>query len=302
MNITALVSPLLALIAAPLLPGLINRAKAVLAGRRGAPILQLYYDLRKLLGKGEVLSRTSGWVFRLGPIIGLAAVMMTLLIMPFGPLPAMFSFNGDFIFFAYLLALKRFCTVLAALDTGSSFEGMGASREVFFSALAEPALLLGLAGLSRLTGSLSISEMIEKLASQPGMVASPAVLLIVIAVTLVFLAENARIPIDDPTTHLELTMIHEVMILDHSGPALAFIEYGAALQLWVLGVFIADILTPLRPDFWLSITACAAAMAVLAVVVGLIESSMARLRLIRVPQLLISASVFASLAIFLGLQ
>ena len=168
------------------------------------------------------------------------------MLLPFGGSRAPLSFAGDIILFAYLLGLARMFTVLAALDTGSSFEGMGASREVLFSALAEPSLLLALAAVTRQTGSVSLSDM--HLALSTTAWGHSALLLNLVAVVLlvVFLAENSRIPVDDPNTHLELTMIHEVMVLDHGGPDLAFILYAAALKLWLFGALIVDLVIPAR--------------------------------------------------------
>ena len=204
----------LAMLLAPLLPGVINRVKAWFAGRRGPPLLQAYYDLWKLLHKGAVYSTTTTWVFVAGPIVGLACVATALLIVPLGGVPGLLAFSGDFLLVAYLLGLMRFFTILAALDTGSSFEGMGASREAFYSALAEPALLLGLAAMAAQSHSLSLSAMYAAVTrSAMTSFAGPALLLVAAALLIVFLAENARIPIDDPNTHLELTMIHEVMVL-----------------------------------------------------------------------------------------
>src|SRR6266545_5288469 len=218
----------------PLLLGVVNRVKSLFAGRKGPPLWQLYADLRRLARKGAVYSRTTTWVFRAGPVVGLAAVVTAGLLMAFGGAPAALSFGGDFVLFAYLLGLARFATVLAALDTGSAFEGMGAAREVTFSSLAEPALFLCLVTLARATGSISLSGMLGPALPDAWGHAAPALLLAAIAVFVVALAENARIPVDDPNTHLELTMIHEVMVLDHSGPDLALILYGASLKLFLL--------------------------------------------------------------------
>jgi formate hydrogenlyase subunit 4 len=299
MDIGSFLPLVLALTAAPLLLGVINRTKAVFAGRVGPPLFQLYYDLRKLLGKGAVYSRTTTWVFRAGPIISLAAVLVAVTIVPLGSWAAALRFPGDLVLFVYLLGLARVFTVLAALDTGSSFEGMGASREVLYAALAEPALLLGLAAIVRKTNSLSLSEMNQGLGSlwaESGLV--PA--LVVVALMVVLLTENSRIPVDDPNTHLELTMIHEVMVLDHGGPDLAFIMYGAALKLWVLGTLLVDVLLPARSGIVVVDTLVAlAGMVGLAVLVGVVESTMARLRLIRVPQLLIGATLISALAFVL---
>lgn len=300
---TSLLPPLLALIFAPLLLGITNRTKAIMAGRVGQPLLQPYYDLWKLVQKGAVYSRTTTWVFRAGPIVGLGAVLTALALMPFGGTPALLAFPGDLVVFAYMLGLARFFTVLAALDTGSSFEGMGASREVTFSALAEPALFLGLAAVARHTGSFSLSSMFTGITTESWAQAGPAFVLLAAVFLVVFLTENARLPIDDPTTHLELTMIHEVMVLDHSGPDFAFILYGGALKLWLLGTLLISVLVPVHSGaLWLDTAAATVGMVGLAVFTGLIESSMARLRLLRVPQVLVGASVLSVLALVLVLR
>ncbi len=295
------ISPLLGLLLSPLLLGIANRVKAILAGRRGPPLLQAYFDLRKLLGKGTVYSRTTTWIFRYGPVIGLAAAGTGLLQVPFGGIAAPLGFAGDLVLFAYLLGLMRFFTILAALDTGSSFEGMGASREAQFAALAEPALFLGMASLAQRTGSFSLSEIYAQIDSLAWIKWGPSLALVSAAFLVVFLAENCRIPFDDPNTHLELTMIHEVMVLDHGGPDLAVILYGAALKLWALGALLVGVLVPVRTGFaWLDLAAALAGMLALAAIVGVIESAMARLRLLRVPQLLVGAGAFAALALILG--
>src|ERR1051325_1052923 len=263
----------LALLLAPLLLGVINRTKALFAGRRGQPLLQSYYDIWKLLKKGAVYSQTTTWVFRAGPIVGLATIVLAITLMPLGKIPALVVFQGDFILFAYLLGLIRFFIVISALDTGSSFEGMGASREMQFSTLAEPALFLGLATIARRTGTLSLTEMIAKISLNTWQMSGLAFALVVVALLVVLLCENARIPVDDPNTHLELTMIHEVMVLDHSGPDLGFILYGATLKLWALGALLIGIIVPIHSghtglDAALSI----GEMLVLAVIIGIVES------------------------------
>ncbi len=299
----ALIPPLLALVLSPLLLGVINRTKARFAGRRGQPVLQLYFDLAKLLRKGAVYSRTTTWVFRAGPMVGLAAALTAILLVPLGALPAPLAFGGDLVLFAYLLGLMRFFTVLAALDTGSSFEGMGASREVLFSALAEPALLLGLAALARRADSLSLSGIMAAVSPVAWGTGGVVLALVTAALMVVLLAENARIPVDDPNTHLELTMIHEVMVLDHSGPDLAMILYGAALKLWVMSALLAGLIVPLRSGkVWLDAAGTLGGLLIVAVLIGIVESSMARLRLLRVPQLLVAAGALAALALILVLR
>lgn len=276
------------LVLAPFLLGVVNRVKASFAGRTGQPLLQAYFDLAKLLRKGAVYSRTTTWIFRAGPVVGLAAVLTALALLPAGRhAPAAWSFTGDLFLLAYCLGLVRFLTVLAALDTGSAFEGMGASREVQFSALAEPALLVSLAALARLTGGLGLTDITAGLDAASWEAAGPALALVALALGVVFLAENSRIPVDDPNTHLELTMIHEVMILDHSGPDLAFILYGAALKFWILGALIVNVgISWIGGPAAVSLPAFFAGMFLLAVGVGVVESVMARFRLLKVPRML----------------
>jgi formate hydrogenlyase subunit 4 len=299
----SIIQVLSSLLLAPLLLAVITRTKAIVAGRTGPPLLQPYYDLAKLLQKSAVYSRTTTWVFRAGPVVGLAAMLGATVLVPLGGVPAPLGFKGDLILFAYLLGLVRFFTVIAALDTGSSFEGMGASREVTFAALAEPVLLLALAAVARKVGSLSLSTMYAGVDVSAWTGTFPALALLAGALLVVFLAENARLPVDDPTTHLELTMIHEVMVLDHSGPDLAFILYGGAVKLWLLGALVVGIVVPIRSsNVWLNGAAAMGGMLGLAVGTGIIESSMARWRLVRVPQLLVGAGVMSAVALVLMLR
>ncbi len=312
MNCTSLAVPALALVLAPLLPGIINRTKAFFAGRDGQPLFQLYYDLAKLLRKGAVYSKTTSWIFRAGPVVGLASVISALFMLPLGGAASPVSFSGDLILLAYLLGVMRFFTVIAALDAGSAFEGMGASREVQFSALAEPVLLMGLAAVAQVgrihvPGGpiepgwlISLSAMYSRLSLAVWIHSGPALLMVSGALMVVFLAENSRIPFDDPNTHLELTMIHEVMVLDHGGPDFAMILYGAALKMWVFGSLLSGLLIPVRTGiWWLDAGATTLGIFALAVVTGVVESVMARLRLHRVPQLLVSAGFLSTLALAL---
>ena len=303
MSILSLIHPILALILAPLLTGVINRIKAVFAGRTGQPLLQAYFDLFKLLRKGAVYSKTTTWIFRAGPVVGLASVLVALAVVPFGGISAPLHFGGDLLLLVYVLGLMRFFIVIAALDTGSAFEGMGASREVQFSALAEPSLLLGLTAIAYKTGSYSLSTMMPGVLSGIWVVDGSAMAMIAIAIFVILLAENARLPVDDPNTHLELTMIHEVMVLDHSGPDLGFILYSAALKLWVLGALLIGIVMPVHTgNLWIDIPAAVAGMIVLAILIGVIESITARLRLLRVPQLIIGAGAISIIGLILVLR
>ena len=281
----------------PLLAGIIARTKALVAGRRGAPLLQLYFDLIRLFRKQMVLSTTTTWVFRAGPLLAVVVPLLAMSFIPFGGIGAPFSFSGDFVFFAYLFGLARFFTVLAALDTGSSFEGMGAAREATFSCLAEPTLFIIFVVLARISGGLTLDTMLH--ASGAGM----PLLLSGVCLFIVVLAENCRIPFDDPNTHLELTMIHEVMVLDHSGPDFGLILYGAAMKLFVLGALLADlILPPSSGSLLLDAGLFAMIMLALAVGIGLVESAMARLRLPRVPQLLVGTSLLSFFSLILLLR
>jgi formate hydrogenlyase subunit 4 len=299
----------IALAGAPFLLSIINRTKALFSGRVGQPWLQPYYDIWKLLHKGAVYSRTTTWVFRTGPMVGLAAVLTALLLVPVGGTAALISFSGDFLLLVYLLGLARMFTVLAALDTGSAFAGMGASREVLFSALAEPALLLGVATVGRAVirpedaGSkiLSLSYLHAAMSTDVwGRPTGLFLLIVAVALLVVLLAETCRIPVDDPTTHLELTMIHEVMVLDHGGVDLAFILYGAALKLWLFAALLINVVLPVRTGRPLLDSAISLALLpAVAVVVGVIESTMARLKMNRVPHLLVGATALAALAFLL---
>lgn len=294
----------LLLLFAPLLQGVIVKTKAMFAGRVGAPLLQPYLDLARLLRKECVFSCTTTWVFLAGPVAGLVVPVLAALFMPFGALPAPFAFNGDLLLFVYLFALARFFTVASALDTGSSFEGMGGAREVTFACLAEPTVLFCLIVLARLSEGLSLSVLLG-----PHLEAAwrgPAGLslgLVAVCLMVVLLVENSRIPFDDPNTHLELTMIHEVMVLDHSGPPFALVLYGAALKLMVLGAPLVRLLLPVNTGS----TAGDAlifllGMLGLAVVIGVTESIMARLRLVRVPQVLVGTTLLAGFALVLVLR
>jgi formate hydrogenlyase subunit 4 len=313
MKMIFILHPLGALLLSPLLLGIVNRTKAFFAGRKGLPLLQAYYDLARLFQKSAVYSRTTSWVFRAGPMVGLAAAMTALLVLPIGGGAACLNFTGDLIFLIYLLGVMRFFTVVAALDTGSAFEGMGASREVQFSLLAEPALLLSLLAMGEIGESaiysgiplphLSLSGIYAGLSFSAWMHSGTVLLLAASALFIVLLTENARIPVDDPNTHLELTMIHEVMVLDHSGPDFAMILYSSAIKLWIFGALLAGILVPVRSgDFLLDGAATLGGIFLLPIGIGVIESSMARLRLLRVPQLLSGAGVLAILAIVLVLK
>ena len=285
----------------PLLLGIINKTKAWFAGRRGPPLLQVYYDLLRLMKKNVVISSTTTWVFLAAPLVSVISVLLAGLMVPLGPMAAPIHFTGDLIMFAYLLALGRFFTTLAALDTGSSFEGMGAAREVTFACFSEPALFLVLLVLVKLSGTLSLSAMLLSASHVLiGSTASAALVLAAVSLFVVLLAETSRIPIDDPNTHLELTMIHEVMVLDNSGPLLGAQIYASSVKLLILAAFLLHVVLPLDPALigrdWAIMLA---GLVAVAVIIGAVESLMARLQLRFVPTLLVAACLFSGFGFLL---
>ena len=296
-TLSSLAATVCALVAAPLLFGIVNRTKSFIAGRRGPPLLQLYWDVAKYLHRGVVYGETTSLIFRLGPVVALAVTVAALLILPLGGIGAPLPFTGDLVVLTGLLALGRFATVLAALDTGSSFEGMGASREMHFAALAEPAVLLAFATLAYTTGFLSLTPIYQAITAAAWINALPTFALTAMTLLVLTLVENTRVPVDDPTTHLELTMIHEVMVLDHSGPDLGYIHYTAALKFWIVSSLLIGLLIPVRSGiFWLDLTAMLSGLVGLAVAVGIIESTMARYRLVHVPQFIVGAATLSAVA------
>jgi formate hydrogenlyase subunit 4 len=297
-GIGACASPLAALALSPFFMGLINRTKAIFAGRKGQPLLQTYFDLYRLLRKGSVFSSTTTWIFKIAPIVIFSSTLAAVVFVPLFPAHGDASIPGDLVFLLYFLGLARFFLILSALDTGSAFEGMGASREAFFSALAEPVAFLCLLNVMRANGVDTLGAALCK----PMVTDSIAVLLSALPLFIVLLAENARIPFDDPTTHLELTMIHEVLILDNSGPGLALMEYAAAIKIWLFSLIIGKILMPASatgPIVQVGVLFCLTA--VIAVLVGVVESAMARVRLVKVPQLLFGAGIIALLGFLVSL-
>ena len=285
------------LLVAPLLPGIINRVKAWVAGRRGPPVLQLYYDLARLWQKGVVMSNLASPAFIVLPAVAWVAVLGAAMLVPLGPLGASLSFRGDVLLMLYLLALARFCAAWAAMETGSAFEGMGAAREVSYAVLAEAAMIAAILALSVQTGSVSLATMLAP-------AAGAGVFLLAAGLFIVLLAENCRVPFDDPNTHLELTMIHEVMVLDHSGPPLAAILHGASMKLLLFAVVLVQAVLPLGGLHPVA-AAGALAGAVLAVTlgVGMVESLLARLAFKQVPLLLTVAfllCLFALLVAWIG--
>lgn len=294
----------LALVLAPLFPGLILKTKALFAGKKGPPLLIKYFTLAKLLRKGSVYSTSTSFVFRLGPVVSCTTALLVLVFFPFAGFEPMLGFSGDVILVLYLLGLGRFFTILAALDTGSPFEGMGAAREAFFSTLAELGTFVVLIVFFRMNGSFSLGDYfsgpqaITVTGSQGALL-----LLVLVALFMIMLAENSRVPVDDPATHLELTMIHEVMILDHSGPDLALIELGAMYKLLFYASWIASLIKPFTPTNTLvNILFFYGLIMLVAVAIGVTESVTARLKMPLVPKYLLTAFALAFLAIILTME
>lgn len=301
-NPQAIVYFLISLLVAPMLPGLINKVKAFFGGRKGPPVFQLYYDLAKLLRKSMAYSRTTTAVTRIAPFVVLFSTLGAGLVIPLAFRDSVISFAGDVILMAYLLGIGRFFMVLAALDTGSAFEGMGASREVLYSALVEPAFFCGLLVLVQQTSEISLSGIFAKLAVDFWQ-ANPGILfLLASSWMIVLLTENARIPIDDPNTHLELTMIHEVMILDYSSKDLAVMEYASAYKLMLFSCLLVNLIfSGQNQPVLLQMTLFATGIVLIALVIGIVESTIARLRLINVPRIILGSGALGIIALILKL-
>jgi formate hydrogenlyase subunit 4 len=281
-----------------LLPGVINRVKAWWGGRRGAPLLQPLWDTRRLLGKQPVYSVVTTAIFRLTPLVVLATTLVAAILAPLLPGGGLLPFNNDFVAFAYILGLGRMFLTLGALDTGSPFEGMGSAREATFSVFAEPALFLVFGTLALGSGHGTFAELMRPHGWQ-AFLTTP---LCGLALFLLLQIECARLPVDDPTTHLELTMIHEVMILDHSGVDLAMLQYAAGLKLTIYAGLLAALVNPISVDAQplLSALASLAGMLLIAVAIGFLESLLARLRMRLIPQFAMAVAVIAFLALVLA--
>lgn len=263
--------------------GILNRVKSLWSGRKGPPIFQSAFDVVRLFKKTPVYSTTTSWIFRVAPFLLLATSVLSASIVPLLGSSPIFSFPFDFVWIAYVWGLGRMGIMLSALDTGSSFEGMGASREATFSTFLEPVLFLAVGSLSLQTGEHTLHGALSLRPYDAESIvlwsASIFALLIVLQV------EAARMPVDDPATHLELTMIHEVMILDHSGPELAAIQWGNAIKFLIGSSMLATLLNPLSGRVGLLPSTVNLFLCIsIAILLGTIESLMARLRLALVPK------------------
>ena len=292
-----MLSLILIILAASFFTGIVIRTKSIASGRKGPGIFQPIKDVVRLFKKGAVYSETSSFVFRIAPTIYFASVFVAMLVVPFGQSKGLISFNGDFIFFAYILALGKFFNIIGALDTGSSFEGMGASREALYSMFAEPAFFLVIGSLGILTGHTSFQEIFMSLHLGSSITYALGVLAAFVLL-MIAMIENSRMPIDDPKTHLELTMVHEVMILDNSGFDLGLILSAGYLKFAIYGALIFNLFIGII-SYEYAIPMFFIIQFVLAVIAGLIESFMARYRMNHNAQFIVVLSS-VSLLIFFG--
>ncbi len=292
-----MISIVLMVITALFFPGVIVKSKAKFSGRKGPGIFQPWFDIARLLRKGNVFSNASSYVFQISSSVYLAAVFTALLFIPFENLGPLISFTGDFVLFAYLMALGRFIIVASALDVSSGFEGMGANREVLYGLLVEPAFFILIGSLAMFTGHASFASIFQGLHYTSYF---SAVIGVLAAFTFsqITLVESSRLPVDDPLTHLELTMVHEVMVLDHSGFDLGIIKVANNLKFAIYGMLSANCLIPHELDFWVRIVIYFVLQVGLAVAIGFIESFRARNKMAMNPQYILSISAIATILIF----
>lgn len=288
---------LLMLVVAIAIPGVINRTRATLAGRKGLPFVQHLRNVRLLLRKGSVYSTTTTALFRIAPAVYLGAAIVALLFMPVADLYPLISFEGDVICFAYTLALARVAIILAAMDTGSSFEGMGAAREALYGALIEPALMIGFATLAMFCGYTSFADIFAHEQSFNAQITIVMFLIAYLFITIAFV-ESGRVPVDDPRTHLELTMIHEVMCLDYSGIDMGMIHIAGWLKTACFSMIAANAIAATCCFHWWF----AAPLSILltGLSIGFVESTQARNKLVRNTTFIVTISALAALIFFIG--
>jgi formate hydrogenlyase subunit 4 len=292
-----MLSILLILFSSMFFTGMILKTKSITSGRIGPGMMQPVKDVIRLFRKGAIYSETTSIIFRISPVIYFSTVFMACLVVPFGSYKGIVSFDGDFIFFAYVLALGKFFNIISAMDTGSSFEGMGASREALYSMFAEPAFFILVGSFALFTGNTSFHKIFSTLhlgSSITYMLGGLAAFVLI----MIAMIENSRMPVDDPKTHLELTMVHEVMVLDNSGFDLGLILFTGYLKFAMYGALIADFFIGGLSIMW-TIPMFLMIQILFAIVIGLIESFMARFRMNHNPQFILTLSS-VSFLIFLG--
>jgi formate hydrogenlyase subunit 4 len=292
-----MISLILIILASLFFSGIIIRTKSIASGRKGPGIFQPLKDVIRLFKKGSVYSKTTSFIFQIAPSIYFASIIMAIMVIPLGEYKGIISFEGDFVFFAYVLSVGKFFSIISALDTGSSFEGMGASREALFSMFAEPAFFILMGSFALLTGHTSFQEIFASLhfGSYISYILGILATVVLVMITMV---ENSRMPFDDPKTHLELTMVHEVMILDNSGFDLGLILHGTNLKFAMYGALIANLFMGTFP-LYITIPLFFGMQTLFAIAVGLLESFIARFRMNHNAQYILALSS-VSLLIFLG--
>ena len=292
-----LFNTLLMIVVAIAIPGVINRTRALLAGRKGLPFMQHVRNVRLLLRKGAVYSTTTTALFRIAPAVYLGVAIVALLFIPIADLYPLISFEGDVICFAYTLALARVAIILAAMDTGSSFEGMGAAREALYGALIEPALMIGFATLAMFCGYTSFADIFEHEQSFNLHLTIVMFLIAYLFIKITFV-ESGRVPVDDPRTHLELTMIHEVMCLDYSGVDMGMIHIAGWLKTACFSMIAANAIAATCCFHWWF--AVPLAILLTGISVGIVESTQARNKLVRNTTYIVTISALAALIFFVG--
>ena len=298
------IQAVLLVLIAPLVRGVISRIKARIQNRQGASVFRPYQDLLKLFRKEDLLPPSASMVFRVTPALVFAGTVMATLFVPVLHDSALLGMSGDFLLIVYFLALARFFLMLGGLDGGSAFGGMGGSREALVSTLAEAPLLLGLSAVTIFAHTTSISGAAHWSLQQGVSELTAVQALALVALALVAIAETGRIPVDNPTTHLELTMIHEAMILEYSGPSLALIEWASALKLTLLSALLIGLFTPWGMAATISVYSISVAVVafllkliVIVVAIAVVESGIAKLRMYLVPDFLGVALALAILAV-----
>lgn len=277
--ILRLLTDLIILLFAPfLMAGVIKKTKAFWGGRKGPSFFQPLYDFIKLLKKDFVISRTTSQVFKLAPIIMIVSVLFSSMFIPLASGETIFNVSGGLILFAYTLGFGKFFALISAMDTGSSFEGMGASREACFTSIVEPAFFITIGSIMVLSGNNTF-ESLRHILANSGHYGILIEIFTIVVLFLMILIEGSRVPVDDPATHLELTMIHEVMILDNSGIDLALFTWANGIKMLLISSLIAFIVIPSGLNEWINILAYLAVIFVISIVIGTIESGMARIRM-----------------------
>ncbi len=292
---------------APVVGGIIKKIKALSQKRKGPPLFQMYYELYKLTQKDTVVSETASWIFKATPYIQISSVLLAAVLVPVSVKLPSSGFMGDAILVVYLLALGRFFMVLAGLDTASTFGGMGSSREMMISSLMEPSIMVTLFTIGLLAGSTSVYDMMQSSVLAGWGILQPVYLLTFSALFIILIAETARIPVDDPATHLELTMVHEAMLLEYSGRYLAMMELSASIKQLILITLIANLFLPLDGLFnighpllllLISILVYVAKVILIAVMIGIVEIKTVKLRLFSIPNLAALSFILALLGFF----